>query len=203
MMKPIFNVNLEEVLGNSSPVILELGCGQRIYSDRIGIDRLNLPGVDIIADLEQGLPFFPDNSVDAVYSKSLLEHINNFEKLMRDIWRILKRGGTKTLFVPHFTNPYYYSDHTHRRFFGLYSFEYFSPSQNRFFRKVPNFYHDFGFRTTTLNLIFMSPWRTRRLVKRLAQKIFNATPWWQEFYEENFCYLIPCYGIQATLQPEK
>lgn len=202
-MDTLFNIDLESVLSGEQPVVLELGCGPRQKDDRIGIDRLNLPGVDIVADLEAGLPFLPDNSVDAIHSKSFLEHVDNLELLMREIARVLKPGGKKHLFVPHFSNPYYYSDYTHQRFFGLYSFQYFSNSQTRFHRRVPNFYHDFGFKVVELDLVFTSPWRMRKVVKKVAQKLFNLSPWWQELYEENFCYLVPCYGIRATLEPEK
>jgi ubiquinone/menaquinone biosynthesis C-methylase UbiE len=184
-------------------VVVELGCGPRKQSGRIGVDRLALPGVDIVCDLEQGLPFFPDNSVDEIHSTSLLEHVADLEGLMREIWRVLKPTGKKHLFVPHFSNPYYYSDYTHQRFFGLYTLQYFSKSQTYFERKVPDFYHNIDFTVLDVSLEFYSPWMSRGVVKRVAYKLFNLNPWWQEFYEENLCYLIPCYGIRATLQPEK
>jgi len=202
-MKPSFRIDIEELLKNQRPIVLDLGCGSHRIPDRISIDRLDMPHVDIVADLEEGLPFFPENSVDTIYSRSLLEHIKNLDVLMRDIWRVLKPQGRKHLYVPHFSNPYYYSDPTHQRFFGLYSFEYFSKSQTRFKRDVPSFYQEYGFRTESLTLVFDSPWLTRKVGKRMAQILFNLNPWCQEIYEENFCYLIPCYGIQATLRPEK
>ncbi len=202
-MKPVFRLDIEEALAAGSPVSLDLGCGASKAEGRICIDHLDMPNVDIVADLEQGLPFLPDNSVDSIHSKSLLEHIDNFDVLMKDIWRVLKPEGRKHLFVPHFSNPYYYSDSTHRRFFGLYSFEYFSGSQSRYKRKVPSFYHEYGFVTERLRLVFTSPWRTRKLLKRTAQRIFNLNGWLQEFYEENLCYMIPCSGIEAVLRPEK
>src|SRR5215211_3969719 len=97
-----------------SQFILELGCGTTKQQGRIDIDRRQLPGVDIVADLEYGLPFLPENSADAIYSESFLEHIDDFQLLMHEIWRVLKPTGKKHLFVPHFSNPYYYSDYTHR-----------------------------------------------------------------------------------------
>lgn len=195
--------DIAALLQRPGPLEIELGCGPKPAPGRIGIDRLDLPGVDIVADLEQGLPFFPDNSVDAVHSRSFLEHVDNLDLLMREIWRVLKPTGRKHLFVPHFSNPYYYSDYTHQRFFGLYSFEYFSTTQTRYRRKVPNFYHDFGFHTESLVLEFTSPWGSRRVGKRLAGRIFNLSRWFQELYEENYCYLVPCYGVRAVLRPEK
>lgn len=196
-------VDLESALQMDKKICIELGCGSKPSHDRITIDKLDLPHVDIVADLENGLPFLPDNSIDAVYSRSVLEHVDNFPFLMREIWRVLKPDGKKHLFVPHFSNPYYYSDYTHTRHFGLYSFEYFSPEQNRYFRKVPSFYQDFGFSTEKVRLVFTSPWEVRRKLKNILQKIFNSTPRMQELYEENFCYLFPCYGIEATLSPVK
>ena len=122
---------------------------------------------------------------------------------MGEIWRALKPGGKMHLFVPHFSNPYYYSDYTHRRFFGLYSFDYFSHETSRFRRRVPNFYQQYSFRVEELALEFASPFRARKVLKWLASKLFNVSPWWQELYEENFCYILPCYGISATLSAVK
>jgi len=202
-MEPVFRFDLHKRLKDSSHIILELGSGAKKNTERICIDKLNLPHIDIVADLEEGLPFFPDNSVDAIYSKSFLEHVNNLSTLMQDIWRVLKPTGKNVLFVPHFSNPYYYSDYTHKRFFGLYSFEYFSSNQNRFKRKVPSFYHDYGFITEDIKLVFTSPWKGRKLLKRTFQKFVNSHRWLMEFYEENLCYIIPCYGIEVTMRSDK
>lgn len=202
-MKPSYKINLEEILKHHGPIILELGSGEKKWSGRICIDKLDMPNVDIVTDLEEGFPFLPDNSVDAIYSKSFLEHIDHFDLLMQEIWRVLKPDGRKYLYVPHFSNPYYYSDYTHKRFFGLYTFEYFSHHQTRFKRKVPSFYQDYGFVTEEIALVFTSPWKGRKLFKRLFQKFINLHPWLMEFYEENLCYLIPCYALQVTLRPIK
>ena len=202
-MRPQIRIDLENALQQSSPVILELGCGPKKAPGRIGIDRLDLPTVDIIADLEQGLVFLPDNSVDEIHSESVLEHIDDLESLMREIWRVLRPGGRHTLFVPHFSNPYYYSDPTHKRFFGLYTFEYFCKERGRFKRQVPAFYYDYAYQTSEIRLIFKSSWRSRNLVKKACQLLFNLSPWMMEFYEENLCNLIPCYGIEVTLRPLK
>jgi predicted SAM-dependent methyltransferase len=182
---------------------LELGCGPNKTSGNIGIDRLDLPGVDIIADLEEGLPFLPANSVDCIYSKSFLEHVDHLDLLMREIWRVLKPEGEMCAFVPHFSNPFFYSDYTHKHFCGLYTFEYFSKSQLRFHRKVPNFYQDFSFQTMDLQLSFHAGSRWLSWLRIGSEKLFNLSPRWQELYEEHFCYLIPCYGINVTIKKER
>ncbi|SDT84233.1 class I SAM-dependent methyltransferase [Desulfobacula phenolica] len=202
-MEPIFKIDLKETLNSSSKVVLELGSGRKKKPGRILIDIIDMPHIDIIADLEQGLSFLPDNCIDEIHSKSLLEHIDHFDLLMKEIWRVLKPSGKKYLYVPHFSNPYYFSDYTHRRFFGLYSFEYFSGQQRRFKRKVPSFYNNCEFITEDISLVFRSPWKTRKLFKQLIQKIINLHPWIMEFYEENLCYIVPCSALKATLKPIK
>src|SRR3989338_7869822 len=125
-MPPEIKIDLDEILAKREKVVLELGCGPTKSEGRIGIDRLALPGVDIVADINEGFPYLPDHSVDEIHSKSLFEHVENLEFFMREIVRVLKPGGKNCLFAPHFSNPYYYSDYTHTRFMGLYTFHYFS-----------------------------------------------------------------------------
>jgi len=137
-MRPKFNIDLAARLAGEKTIIVVLGCGPDKKDDRIGIDRLDLPGVDIVTDLELGLPFFPDHSVDEIQSNSILEHVNNFEALMKDIARILKPGGKHHIFVPHFSNPYYYSDYTHTNaFLGYTPFIIFRTPPHPFIEKFP------------------------------------------------------------------
>jgi ubiquinone/menaquinone biosynthesis C-methylase UbiE len=166
----------------------------------IGVDRADLPGVDIVADLEYGLPFVPDHCVDEIHSKSFFEHVHNFEFLMREIVRVLKPQGTAHVFVPHFSNPYYYSDPTHMRFFGLYTFYYFVDPKHQLRRKVPVFYSDTRIEITSLRLVFRSPFRIGNRVKKAIGSFFNLNPTLQELYEAYFCFVFPCYGIDVVFR---
>ena len=130
-MFTIVKIDLDSLINSKEKIIIELGCGARKKEGRIGIDAVDLPCVDIVADLEKGLAFLPDNSVDQIHCKHFLEHIKNFENLMAEMVRVLKRDGTANISVPHFSNPYYYSDYTHKRFFGLYSFYYFADNEDQ------------------------------------------------------------------------
>jgi len=197
-MEPLTKIDLEKVINSTEPVIVDLGCGKKKKQGRIGIDKLDLPNVDIVADLEEGLSFLPDNSVDQIYCKSIFEHIENLENLMREIVRVLKRDGTANVFVPHFSSPYYYSDPTHKRFFGLYTFYYFVDTKHQLKRKVPNFYTDIRIKIISQRLVFTSPFWLRRRIKKLLGFIFNCHRSLQEFYEENLCYIFPCYAIEVV-----
>jgi predicted SAM-dependent methyltransferase len=192
-------IDLKQVLESGQPVIVELGCGTDKTAGRLGIDQLDLPGVDIVADLNQGLPFLPDNSVDEIHSSSLLEHLSDLELVLRETLRVLKPGGRSHAFVPHFSNPYFYSDYTHNKFFGLYTFHYFVDSEHQQFkRKVPSFYTDIRLRVFSLQYVFTSPFRERELFKMAFGKLINSSNYMKEFYEENLCYLVPCYGMQIV-----
>lgn len=201
-MKPLLKIDLDKAL-SSKPVILELGCGRNKKPGAIGVDKIDLPGVDIVADIEDGLAFIPDNSIDEVYALSCLEHIRNFEKVMSEIVRVLKDEGKTTVYVPHFSCPYYYSDPTHTRFFGLYTFYYFVDHGNPLKRKVPNYYFDTKIKIISQKLIFDSPFLIRKIIKRSIGAIFNLSRFLQEFYEENLCYIFPCYGIKVVFTKEK
>ena len=200
-------IDLDKVLAGPAPVVVELGCGDKAAplseDGRIGIDLVDLPHVDIVANLEEGLSFLPDASVDKLYARSLFEHINNFDRLLSEVIRVLKNDGVCHLMVPHFANPYHYSDPTHVRFFGLYSFFYYSHEKRHFRRQVPSFYTESRLEIISLKLKFRSPFKGRKWWKRLHEKLFNLTPWMQEFYEENLCYLFPCYGITIEFRPDR
>lgn len=184
--------------------IVDLGCGTTKTPGAIGIDSIPLEGVDIVADIESGLPFFEDNSIDVIYSNHFFEHVQNFDFLIKEVFRVLKKDGRLYLRVPHFSNPYYYSDYTHKRFFGLYTFDYFSRNENQLHHKVPCFYTNIRFKVIKRRLVFKSDFLLRGFIKhRIFEPFFNISGYFQELYEEVFCYLIPCQEIYYEIIPEK
>jgi SAM-dependent methyltransferase len=200
-MQSLIKIDLEKVISCPEPVVIELGCGPRKKQGRIGIDKVDLPNVDIVADIEHGLSFLPDDSVDQIHCRSVFEHIDNFENLMREIVRVLKSDGTAHIFVPHFSNPYYYSDYTHKRLFGLYTFYYFVDKKQQLRRKVPDFYSDIRINITSQRLVFRSPFWFSRQIKKLLGFVFNRHRSLQEFYEGHLCYIFPCHGIEVVFSP--
>lgn len=196
----------EKLINDRQQVIVELGCGEHKKSpDHIGIDFVDLPGVDILHDLEQGLGFIPDNTVDEITSSHVFEHIMHFEELMRDIHRVLKPGGVHKITVPHFSNPHYYSDYTHKRFFGLYTFEYFSKIADQSLnRKVHDFYVDFHFKVVYRRFNFKRNFSPRNIFNILiADPLFNASNYMKELYEDKFAFIFPCKELYFEMQPVK
>ncbi|GAB4293271.1 MAG: hypothetical protein Kow0090_07550 [Myxococcota bacterium] len=103
-------------------VRVDLGCGKSKLPGFIGVDRFDLPGVDVIADIESPLPF-EDSSVDLLYASHSLEHTQNFFAVFSEIYRALKHGGQLVIIAPYFfqhldaSNPYHhiaFTEHTPR-----------------------------------------------------------------------------------------
>lgn len=184
-------------------IAIEIGCGaKRRDASVITIDRVDLDTVDIVADIEQGLGFLPDKCADRLYCRSVLEHIENFEGLLREMLRVLKPDGKAYLFVPHFSNPYFYSDYTHKRFFGLYSFYYFVEPQKQLKRKVPVFYTDIRLEILSLKLVFKTPFWISRHLRKLFGLLINSSRCMKEFYELHLSGLVPCDGIEIIFKKE-
>jgi hypothetical protein len=200
-MAPKIKIDLEKLIKDGKPLIIELGCGKKKIDGAIGIDRVDLPNTDIVADIEEGLKFLPDNCVDEIHCRSVLEHIANFEMLMGEMVRILKKQGKACIFVPHFSNPYYYSDYTHKRFFGLYTFYYFTAAEHQLRRKVPDFYTNIRIRILSQRLIFRSPFWFSNQIKKSLGWLFNRHSSLLEFYEQHLCHIFPCHGIEIIFSP--
>lgn len=201
-MEVSIRVDLEKVINSGKQVVVDLGCGLKKKPGSIGIDKADLPNVDIVADIENGLAFLPDKSVDEIYCRSLLAHIVNFEYLMSEIVRVLKNNGSAHVFVPHFSNPYYYSDYTHVRFFGLYTFYYFVDTEHQLRRKVPNFYTKIRIRIISKRLILRSAFKLLNPLKKLLCWFLNLNTVFQAYYEENLCFIFPCHGIEIVFTPD-
>ena len=180
---------------------LELGCGQtKRGPDWVGVDVLDTPAVDVVGDVFDVLRTLDDDSVAEVYSSHLFEHIEDLSALVTELERVLTVGGRLHVIVPHFSNAYFYSDPTHRRPFGLYTFSYFAEDQ-LLRRRVPTYAHVPRLRLESARLNFRSAseFRSRYRVKAALGRLVNSTVWLQEFYEENLVGILPCYELEFEL----
>lgn len=103
-------MNLE--LGRAGPLrgtVLDLGAGERpsyleflslaVDSRFITLDVVGESHPTVVANIETALPF-ADRSVDVVLLLNVLEHIYAHERVVREIGRVLRPGGTLYLAVP-------------------------------------------------------------------------------------------------------
>lgn len=82
---------------------LNLGCGEKKLLGYVNVDLCGTP--DVICDLSLFPWLWENNSVDEVYAAHFLEHVQNFEQTILEIYRILKPGGVLHFKVPHFRSP--------------------------------------------------------------------------------------------------
>lgn len=193
--------NILKSFNQNKKLNIELGCGpNKKNKNSIGIDILDYESVDIVGDIFEVLKKIPNNSVKTIFTSHFLEHISDIDNLIKEMHRVLSYDGVIHIVVPHFSNPFYYSDLTHKVFFGLYSFAYYS--EHNFKRTVPNYQNLKLFKQESTRLIFKSypPRYIRHSFKKILELIFNSCLYMKEFYEENLTFIFPCYEISFTLK---
>lgn len=108
---------------------LNVGCGRNAISGWVNLDCVALPGVDIVADLEncntQSLPIGSD-SVDEFLLQHVLEHIKNPLPLMQELHRVARPGALAIIRTPYGSTDDAWEDPTHVRPYFAGSFGYFS-----------------------------------------------------------------------------
>ena len=156
--------------------------------------------MDVVGDVLDVLRTLDDDSVDEVYSSHLFEHIDDLSALMTELERVLAVGGRLRVVVPHFSNAYFYSDPTHRRPFGLYTFSYYAEDPV-LRRRVPTYGHAPRLRLESVRLNFRSSteFRNRYRLKAALGRFVNSSVWLKEFYEENLVGILPCYELEFEL----
>ena len=87
---------------------VDVGCGPyKAFPHMIGVDnkkdeemfRITMKP-DLVAQADK-LDMFADASMDFVYSSHTLEHIEDFQKVLREWWRVLRVDGHLVLYLPH------------------------------------------------------------------------------------------------------
>jgi SAM-dependent methyltransferase len=200
----IVNPKVSHDIENDTPLRLDLGGGSLRKAGFYTVDLVPLKGVDVIADLNEPLSEFPDNCVDYLYTSNTLEHIRNLDVVLSEIRRITRPGGTIEIIVPHFSNPFFYSDPTHVRFFGVGSMYYYvDPDNQPRSRKVPAYYNDIRFHVDSVRISFYKATLLDRLIVPLLKRLVNRRYESQVFYERRLCSLFHACEVHYVLRPDK
>ena len=115
-----------------SKKILDVGCGQNKFPGAIGIDANPRTQADIIHDLGVFPYPFSDDEFDEVISRHVIEHVPDVLGFVNELHRITKPGGRIKIVTPHYSNPDWATDPTHRNHFNSYSFTCFMPDRTPF-----------------------------------------------------------------------
>lgn len=118
--------------------ILEIGCGRGDFINEFNNLEINCYATDINISSKKNLNkkiifsknnilidklYFPDNYFDFIYSKSVIEHLEDHENFFSEIKRVLKKNGKLLTLTPDWESQYlhFYDDTTHLRPFTIIS----------------------------------------------------------------------------------
>lgn len=98
-------------------IILDLGCGREKQPGAVGMDKLNIPGVDIVWNWND-FPWPVENeSVLTIIASHVVEHVSpadgHFLRWMDECWRVLKPDGQMAIVAPYGLSSLYVQDPTH------------------------------------------------------------------------------------------
>lgn len=161
--------------------ILDVGCGTNKYPNAVGIDYNPRTDADVIHDLGR-IPYpFSDDEFDLIISRHVIEHVPDVMAFISELHRITKAGGRIKLVTPHYSNPDWPTDPTHRNHFNSYSFNCFMQD-----RRLFPFYTDVELKPLRTYVSLANLWRALGIefVVNLDQRwpAFRFTRKFWEFY---------------------
>jgi len=176
---------------------LDIGCGNNKTNGAIGMDKVRLPSVDIVHDLETFPWPIDDNSFDKVLAFHSLEHVSDVLSVLKEISRVTKPKGILHIRVPHFSSDNFYSDLTHKTFFSIRSFNNFIKNNSL---TSYNYYNDSYFKIIKKEIHFLKNSYINPYKILLIHYLFNLFP---RIYERFFAFIIPASEIEFYLEIDK
>ncbi len=167
---------------------LHIGCGMHKMPGAVGLDIVDLPGVDVVVDLERERIPFPDNTFEIVYAHHVLEHISRLTDVMTELHRVCRTGARIEVVVPYFTCVGAFGDPTHVRFFTYKTFEHFTDTKNK------DLYNWFSATRFTI--------KYRRIGFGRLFRVLGVQWWanrWPNIYENFFAYILPARTLTIEL----
>jgi ubiquinone/menaquinone biosynthesis C-methylase UbiE len=117
---------------------LNLGSGLNKQPGYTNVDNNPKCKPELNFDLNKPWPI-DDNEVTEVKAERILEHLDDLTFVMGEIWRVCKPGAIVEIVVPSYKTEGAYADPTHKRFFTLGTFDYFTRERRS------KYYFDFYF----------------------------------------------------------
>lgn len=134
--------------------ILDVGCGNNKTPGAVGLDNNPRTGADVLHDLGE-IPYpFADNEFDLVVSNHVVEHVPDMIAFITELHRVTRPGGLIRLLTPHYTNPDWANDPTHRNHINSYTFNTFIAG-----REVFDFYTEVRLKLRRCHVSLLSLWK--------------------------------------------
>jgi len=165
---------------------LNVGCGRKQLLEAVNADRVFETRPDVVVDFDSVPWPFDDNTFSVVRCFDIMEHLADVVTAMEEIHRVSKPGATVQIAVPHFSSANSFTDPTHRRGFGILSFNYFT-GEHEF-----SYYTSKRFRRKRSVIVFYQTLFSK-VVRRLANR-------WPESYERRWAWMFPAWYLYFELE---
>lgn len=180
--------------------VLDIGCGPAKQAGAFGIDQFDLPGVDLVCDLNQTWPLEDGRFDHAVFRHSIV-HLASLEHALREARRVVRKGGMIEVISPHFSSDNAFTDPTMNFSTGWRTMDYYCANGSMIY----GYYGQLGLRIRYRRIyLYRAELKTpkHRLLSALIwplEALVNAAP---RIYEKFFCFVLRGNEIRYLLEAE-
>jgi SAM-dependent methyltransferase len=168
---------------------LNLGAGRKRRSDAVNVDLVAATKPELVWDLNR-LPWpLPSDHFREVLAYDVIEHLEDVISAMEEIHRICLPGAIVRITLPHFSCANAFTDPTHRHYFSVFSFHYFT-GENQW-----EFYTGCRFKRVASHLHFYPTW-----INKVVWRLANRYP---EAYERHWTWMFPAWFLSFELEVVK
>lgn len=179
--------------------VLDVGCGWNKTAGAIGIDSNPRSHADVFHDLGV-LPYpFANDEFDEVVCSHVAEHVPDVMAFVTELFRITRPGGRIRITTPHYSNPDWPTDPTHRNHFNSYSFNCFIEE-----RQVFPFYTEVRLKPIRTYVSLANLWRAIgiELIVNLDQR-WPGLRFTRKFWEFYLSYVLRGKELQFEFEVVK
>jgi ubiquinone/menaquinone biosynthesis C-methylase UbiE len=179
--------------------ILDVGCGTGKTEGAIGLDNNPRSDADVIHDLGD-IPYpFADNEFDLIVASHVVEHVPDVMSFITELHRIAKPFGRIKMWTPHYTNPDWANDPTHRNHINSYTFNTFIAG-----KKVFDFYTEVELKPVRMYVSLLSLWKSLGIefLVNLDQRFYSMR-FLRKFWEQYLSYIMRGKELQFEFEVVK
>lgn len=185
-------------MSESGAASLDVGCGMSKMPGAIGVDQFDLPGVDVVCDLNARWPF--DNaSFSYVIFRHSIVHLQSLEAALREARRVCRTGGRIEIISPHFSSDNAFTDPTMNFSTGYRTMDYYCANGSMNY----GYYGQLGLRIVEQRIYLYRcdpKTRAQKLAAAIAwpaDLVVNAMP---RVYEKLLCFVLRANEVRFVLE---
>lgn len=176
-----------------------VGAGHKLQTGEewINLDIVQLPGIDVVCDIEKVPLPFADNQFDEILCEDVLEH-TEYTKVLKELHRILKPGGKLIACFPHWSSANFWIDPSHKHAFSIRTMGFFVRNNPYIDWEVRKYYYNYSFARMEKSKITFP--RHYLIFKPICELLFNLNAKVQTAYELFFfARIFPAENVEVTV----